>query len=108
MRRFDFCIPSLHIIIELDGAQHFIQVANWQSPDDARVIDIAKTRAALGAGFNVIRISQQDVYASSCQGDGSWTRDSMLSAIKNALGERVQYISRDPEMYRAHVDTLTP
>ena len=106
MRRFDFCIPSLHTIIELDGAQHFFQVANWQSADETRTIDIDKTRAALAAGFNVIRISQQDVYASSFRGDSSWTTESMLAAINSVSEMRVQYISRDPELYRAHVDAL--
>ena len=106
LRRFDFWIPSLHTIIELDGAQHFFQVANWQSADETRTIDIDKTRAALAAGFNVIRISQQDVYASSFRGDSSWTTESMLAAINSVSEMRVQYISRDPELYRAHVDAL--
>ena len=30
---FDFCIPELRIIIELDGGQHFCQVSNWKSPN---------------------------------------------------------------------------
>ena len=106
MRRFDFCIPSLHTIIELDGAHHFFQVANWQSADETRTIDIDKTRAALAAGFNVIRISQEDVYASSFRGDSSWTTESMLAAINSVSEMRVQYISRDPELYREHVDAL--
>jgi hypothetical protein len=106
LRRFDFCIPSLRIIIEVDGPQHFMQVMNWQSADDTRAIDIYKTRAALAAGFNVIRISQKDVHSSSFRGDGTWTTDALLSAIENASRTRIQYISRDPEMYRAHVDAL--
>jgi hypothetical protein len=83
-------------------------VANWQSADDTRAIDIDKTLAALAAGFNVIRISQEDVYSSSFRGDGTWTTDALLSAIENASRTRIQYISRRPEMYRAHVDALPP
>lgn len=106
LRRFDVCIPSLRIIIELDGAQHFIQVGKWATPEESLMIDIAKTRAALKAGFNVIRISQHDVYMSSFRGNGEWTNTNILGAIKNISENPVQYISRDPEMYRGHIAEL--
>jgi very-short-patch-repair endonuclease len=32
-RRYDFVIPDFDVIIELDGPQHFEQVANWRSPE---------------------------------------------------------------------------
>jgi hypothetical protein len=31
--RFDFCIPEINLIIEIDGAQHFRQVSDWKSPE---------------------------------------------------------------------------
>jgi hypothetical protein len=30
---FDFCVPELKVIIELDGRQHFKQISNWEAPD---------------------------------------------------------------------------
>jgi very-short-patch-repair endonuclease len=60
-RRFDFVINN-KTIIELDGAQHFIQVSNWQDPESTQDNDIDKMNKALENGLNVIRIHQEDVY----------------------------------------------
>ena len=47
------------IIIELDGAQHFIQVSNWKSPKETIENDIEKMRLAVYNGYYVIRIEQE-------------------------------------------------
>jgi very-short-patch-repair endonuclease len=59
---FDFCIPEHNIIIELDGAQHFIQVSNWTSPEETYENDIFKETCANENGYSVIRILQEDVF----------------------------------------------
>jgi very-short-patch-repair endonuclease len=59
---FDFCIPELDIIIELDGLQHFIQVMNWRAPDIQQDLDYYKQVQANNNGYSVIRILQPDVY----------------------------------------------
>ncbi len=59
-KRYDFVIG--HTIIELDGAQHFRQVANWQSPEIQRQNDINKTIMANANGYCVIRLLQEDVF----------------------------------------------
>ena len=59
---FDFCIPDLEIIIELDGAQHFRQVSNWQCSDETRANDLYKEECATTKGYNVIRLLQEDVW----------------------------------------------
>lgn len=61
-RKFDFLIEELKILIELDGAQHFCQVHNWQSPLKTQQIDCWKTYKALEEGYTVIRLSQEDVW----------------------------------------------
>ena len=58
---FDFCLPDLNIIIELDGAQHFIQVSNWKSPEDTQENDKYKEKCANDNSYSVIRILQDDV-----------------------------------------------
>jgi very-short-patch-repair endonuclease len=58
---FDFCIPELNIIIELDGAQHFIQVSNWKSHEETFKNDIYKEKMANDNEYSVIRIIQEDV-----------------------------------------------
>jgi very-short-patch-repair endonuclease len=59
---FDFCIPEHKIIIELDGAQHFIQVSNWNSPEETFENDLFKEKCANKNGYSVIRILQEDVF----------------------------------------------
>ena len=59
---FDFCIPELKIIIELDGAQHFKQVSNWSSPEEQFDNDKYKQKCANKNGYSVIRILQEDVF----------------------------------------------
>ena len=59
---FDFCIPELKIIIELDGNQHFKQVMNWKSPEENFKRDIFKMEKALVEGYTIIRIYQPIIY----------------------------------------------
>ena len=58
---FDFCIEEHHIIIELDGRQHFTQVSNWESPEQQQDNDKYKMQKANENGYSVIRIIQEDV-----------------------------------------------
>jgi hypothetical protein len=59
--RFDFYIPSLNLLIELDGEQHFRQVANWTSPEETNIRDVLKMEKALEQGMSMIRILQMEV-----------------------------------------------
>ena len=58
---FDFCLPEDNIIIELDGAQHFKQVSNWQPPEKTVETDKYKEQCANNNNYSVIRILQEDV-----------------------------------------------
>ena len=59
---FDFYIPRLKIILEIDGAQHFRQISNWTSPEDTQKRDIYKENLCLENGLSVIRINQEDIF----------------------------------------------
>jgi Probable Zinc-ribbon domain len=59
---FDFFVPSLNVIVELDGMQHFIQVMNWKSPDDNHITDLRKMEIVLEHGISIIRLYQPEVY----------------------------------------------
>ena len=50
------------LIIELDGPQHFIQISNWQSPEQTRERDKYKLQCANNNGYSIIRLLQEDVY----------------------------------------------
>ena len=58
---FDFVIPSLNIIIELDGPQHFKQISNWCSFQETQNTDKYKMQCANINGYSVIRLLQEDV-----------------------------------------------
>jgi hypothetical protein len=55
-RRPDFRIPSLRLIVEYDGEQHFRQVLEWNSPEEIRSIDCWKARVAAKHHYSTIRI----------------------------------------------------
>ena len=59
---YDFIIPELNIIIELDGRQHFMQVYKWNNPKDIQDTDIYKIKLANQNNISVIRILQEDVF----------------------------------------------
>ena len=58
---YDLCIPEYKIIIELDGAQHFRQVSNWQTPEKQFETDKYKETCANNNNYSVIRLLQEDV-----------------------------------------------
>lgn len=60
-KRYDFCIPELKIIIELDGPQHFKQISNWECPDTQHENDLQKEQIANEQEYSIIRIVQNDV-----------------------------------------------
>jgi very-short-patch-repair endonuclease len=59
---YDFCIPEHKIIIELDGRQHFQQIANWGSPEEQFENDKYKEDCANQNGYSIIRLLQEDVF----------------------------------------------
>ena len=55
-RRPDFRIPTLKLVIEYNGQQHFKQVLSWQCPSITRKVDILKTIQALNADYTTVHI----------------------------------------------------
>jgi hypothetical protein len=96
--RFDFMIPELKLIIELDGKQHFVQVRNWLCPEQQIRRDVWKMIRANSQGYKVIRVLQDDVYRNNMQ----WLEDNMRSEL----------IDRDTNMfigecYDNHIELLS-
>ncbi len=58
---FDFYIKEYNLIIEIDGPQHFVQVSNWKSPEETRVVDNLKEKWAKSKGITIIRFLQEDI-----------------------------------------------
>lgn len=96
--RFDFYIPELNIIIELDGEQHFRQVSNWHPPVQTAKRDVFKMLKAEEKGIKVIRISQQDVWKK----DDDWLDRELLCELINPDRTMI-CISTDSTLYDYHI-----
>lgn len=59
---YDFSLEELKILIEIDGAHHYRQIANWQSPEKTQEIDNYKNTKANENGYTVIRILQENIW----------------------------------------------
>jgi very-short-patch-repair endonuclease len=100
---FDFYIKELNLIIELDGRQHFIQISNWDSPDNIRFADVFKMNAALKHDITVIRLLQEDVYKDK----NDW-ESKLFDSIKKYESPEVVYIenSQKYEFHQADMKKL--
>ena len=72
---YDFAIEEHKIIIELDGEQHFKQIANWKSPELQQEVDKFKMKCANDNGYKVVRILQKDVSRED------WSFNTLMSCI---------------------------
>lgn len=98
---FDFCIPSLKIIIEIDGPQHFRDVLCWNSyAEDNRDRDIHKMKMANNNGYSVIRIVQEDVWSDIYD----WKRDilSSIEKCRHSLQNIFCSSNNNRELYNLH------
>jgi very-short-patch-repair endonuclease len=59
---YDFCLESSKLLIELDGRQHFEQVAKWGTPEEIQRRDLIKNKKALEHGYTLIHLLQEDVW----------------------------------------------
>lgn len=78
---FDFCIPEYKIIIELDGPQHFIQIMEWNTPEEQLNRDKFKEQCANDNNYSIIRIIQNDVFNDTYD----WLKDlcETIEEVKN-------------------------
>ena len=98
---YDFCIPELKTIIELDGRQHFKQVSNWTNPEESLKRDIFKMQKAIKEEYKIIRIFQEDVY----NNDTKFLDEYLLPQITSSCRESV-FLSSLDSMYDAHIKLL--
>jgi very-short-patch-repair endonuclease len=90
---FDFYIPSLKVIIELDGDQHFKQVLNWDSPEDNRESDVIKMSKANEHGISVIRLYQPEVYSNS------WNYEEFVQILTKERKEPTREFITETNLY---------
>ena len=100
---YDFYIPSLNLIIELDGPQHFRDISNWGSYKEQVENDIFKMKCANQNGRSVIRLLQEDVLYNRTD----WKKDlvDLIDLIKDASSLMNIFLSANDE-YSLHKETL--
>lgn len=94
---FDYLIEELNLIIELDGGQHFVQVANWGDFELVVDQDVRKMKQIVTNGYSIIRIYQPDVF-----GDKNNWKENLKNAIKQYEKETIVYIPA--EIYQNHIN----
>lgn len=101
---YDFYIPSIKCIIELDGPQHFIQISNWSDPESQKERDLYKMQLALDRGYAIIRILQEDVFRDRNNWDTNlFAQFEMLSYGRVAcVGDKQLY---QDHHITSHIDT---
>lgn len=70
---FDITIPSLRLIIEVDGRQHYMIGAGWPSPVPMQRRDVYKMRVAVDFDWTVIRLLQESIW---------WDKDDWENRLK--------------------------
>ena len=85
---FDFVIEERKIVIEIDGEQHWKQVAKWKTPEHNRKRDLYKMKCANENGFSVIRIIQEDIFKNNYK----WLNELCENIEKISNEKRVQNI----------------
>lgn len=105
---FDFGLEDMKVLIELDGAQHFEQVSNWEAPQRVQAKDIEKMRYAVEKGYTVIHIYQVEVWKDEYDWKAVLTEQIKRVEAQSAQGAqegKVIFISRK-EVYGAHIAGL--
>ena len=98
---YDFMIPDIKTIIELDGRHHFEQVSNWDCPLYTMKKDIFKMQRAKENGYKIIRIYQPDVY----KNNDEWLNENLLSEINNSDRTDI-FISSIENIYDEHIKLI--
>jgi very-short-patch-repair endonuclease len=99
---FDFGLEDEKVLIEVDGPQHFMQIANWGDPVEVLKKDVQKIRLAIEKGYSVIHILQTDIWTDRV----NW-RVLLENAIEICKETSNQCIFIDSgSTYDAHVSAL--
>jgi very-short-patch-repair endonuclease len=99
---FDFGNENSNHIYEVDGDQHFNDVAYFKSfSEDAQKRDIYKIVCAKKKGKKIIRIRQTDIYYNKI----NWKK--IIKDILQATEDiDVYFISLDKKLYNKHIELL--
>jgi len=100
--RFDIVIHNFKVIIEVDGPQHFEQIAKWTPVEDLRKRDITKHILAYQNGYKILRVVQAQVWKNQ-----SLLCDSLKELVTNPCRIPVFIVEEGTDaLYDAHKEDL--
>ncbi len=100
---FDFYIPSLKLLIELDGPQHFRQVSNWECHRKTTKRDVYKMQQAAAQGTSMLRLVQEEVLDASPK----WLEDQVKPHLIYHKPPTQTLLSvTNPDLYADHLQLL--
>lgn len=100
---FELKIKDHKILIELDGRQHFQQIANWNPPEDVQVKDVEKIRKAINTGYSIIHIYQEEVWKDIY--DWKTILKQHIDLLILEEKSKVLFISKE-DVYQSHIGKL--
>ncbi len=100
---FDFGFSDAKLLIELDGRQHFQQIAKWDAPEITQEKDIEKILFAMRAGYSIIHIYQDEVWKDSY--DWKTVLKENIDLLTKETKPHVLFISK-VDIYANHIEKL--
>lgn len=94
---FDIFCPTFGVLVEVDGCQHFRNVANWgDNVAERQMRDVYKMQGAVQNDLRVIRIRQADIW----KNQSGWKLRLYKSVAD--CNRRVIMLADDPSIYDDH------
>lgn len=100
---FDVMRTDVPILIELDGEQHFYQIANWGTPEQVQQKDVEKIQKSLQNGYSIIHLLQQDVWKNHYDWKG--VLREVMASLEGADPLCV-FLCSDASAYHTHIHRL--
>lgn len=97
---YDFYIPDLNIIIEVDGVQHFKRTRYGSHLSIAKR-DAYKMKCAIQHGVSVLRIYQPDVIKMSFD----WS-SHLMSFLRKHEDSCIAFVASDEDVYNYHINLV--
>ena len=83
--KYDFYLPDLKLLLEVDGRQHYQQVSNWQAPEIQNERDLYKINQSILNGFTIIHMCQDEIWNDKINWEEQLRKELYLHPIPEFL-----------------------
>lgn len=101
---FDFTLEKFKVIIEIDGIQHFEQVAKWKTPIETQTKDIKKIIESIKNGYSIIHIYQPFIWNNTID----WKNDILneINYLNSDIKNKKCIFIGPPNIYNNHISAI--